>query len=338
MTQGTDRMPRIARALTVVASLLLGVLFFTPVWRVRLVAPQYPEGIGMLIRLNTIQGVKEFDLRNINSLNHYIGMKAIEPDDIPELKYMPWIVGGLLTAGLVVAAVGRRRLLVGWTAAFGLLAVGGLYDFWRWSYDYGHNLDIEHAIIVVPGMSYQPPLFGTKQLLNFTATSLPDIGGIAAGLAMLAAVAAVVLSYRRSARLGIAGAGMLAGCVAAAPRIVLGQDSCELCHMLIADGRFGAVIVTSTGKQLKFDGVECMIEYLDANPALATKSLWVADALTSGSLVPAEQATYVIDGDLRAPMGDIVSFATRTAADGLKGAQGRVVSWTDVRTRVAHGS
>ena len=331
-TSSANRMTRGARMLALGAALLLGVLYVAPLWRVRLVAPQYPEGIGMLIRLNTVEGMKEHDLRNINSLNHYIGMKAIEPDAIPELKYMSWIVAGLIAAGLVVTVLGRRRLLVGWTAVFALLALAGLYDFWRWSYDYGHNLDMEKAIIVVPGMSYQPPLIGTKQLLNFTATSLPDIGGIAAGLALAAAVAAVVLSYRSRARLGIAGASILAGCVAATPQLVPGQDACERCHMLVTDGRFGAAIVTSTGKTLKFDAVDCLVEHLDANPDLRTRSLWVADAAAPGMLVPAEQATFVLDGELRAPMGSLVSFGGRTAAESQKGARGHTMSWTELRS------
>ena len=58
-------------------------------------------------------------------------------------------------------------------------------------YDYGHNLN-PNAAIVVPGMSYQPPLFGFKQLLNFGAYSYPDIGGwIMFGVGIIL----VVLSY-----------------------------------------------------------------------------------------------------------------------------------------------
>ena len=49
-------------------------------------------------------------------------------------------------------------------------------DFYRWNYEYGHNLD-PNAAIKVPGMAYQPPLIGYKQLLNFGAYSIPDTGG-----------------------------------------------------------------------------------------------------------------------------------------------------------------
>jgi len=72
------------------------VLFFVPLWRIQLQAPQYPEGLGMLIRVNTITGIAPTDLNNINGLNHYIGMKAIEPAAIPVLRYMPWVVGALI--------------------------------------------------------------------------------------------------------------------------------------------------------------------------------------------------------------------------------------------------
>ena len=163
--------------LLAVASLGLLLVFVFPLWRIQLQAPQYPEGLGLEIHVNTVRGVEPTDLRNINGLNHYIGMKPIEPDAIPELRWMPWIVVGLSALGLAAAATGRRELLYVWCAALALFAVAGLVDFWMWEYDYGHNLDEANAIIKVPGMNYQPPLIGSKQLLNFVATSWPALGG-----------------------------------------------------------------------------------------------------------------------------------------------------------------
>jgi hypothetical protein len=181
-----------------ISSLLLIGLFVFPIWHVRLTAPQYPEGLGMNIRINTVEGATATDLQNINGLNHYIGMKAIDPETIPELRFMPWIVGALLISGLVVAALGRRKILYLWMAGFLTLGIAGLVDFWRWEYDYGHNLDAATAIIKIPGMSYQPPLIGTKQLLNFQAVSLPGIGGILAGVAFALGLFAVILVVRQS--------------------------------------------------------------------------------------------------------------------------------------------
>lgn len=185
-------MSKSVRSMTAVAAALLLVLFVVPIWRINLDAPQYPEGLGMQIRLTTVTGLKENDLNNINGLNHYIGMRPIEPESISVLKVMPWVVGALAAAGLLVAAAGRRWLLYGWLGSFAVLGLAGMVVFWYWEYDYGHNLDEANAIIKVPGMSYQPPLIGTRQILNFTATSLPDIGGVLAGVAFALGLLAAV--------------------------------------------------------------------------------------------------------------------------------------------------
>lgn len=187
-----------ARWFVVVAVALLASAYVLPLWRVDLVAPQYPEGLGMLIRIDGVEGLKPNDLNNINLLNHYIGMKAIEPDAIPELRWMPWILGALVAGGIGVAAAGRRGLLYVWGGALGLLLSVGLWDYWRWGYDYGHDLDREYAIIKIPGMTYQPPLIGSKKLLNFTAKSWPASGGVAMGLAA-GLVAVTILQTARDA-------------------------------------------------------------------------------------------------------------------------------------------
>jgi hypothetical protein len=189
-------LPLKSRLLTALAGLLLLGVFAFPLWRISLEAPQYPEGIGMLIRVTTVEGVKPNDLNNINGLNHYIGMRAIEPDAIPELRYMPWVVGALVAGALGVAAIGRRGPLVAWLGAFLALGLAGLADFWKWGYEYGHDLD-PHAIIRIPGMAYQPPLIGSKQLLNFTAHSWPDVGGVLAGVAFALGALALLVAARR---------------------------------------------------------------------------------------------------------------------------------------------
>ena len=193
-------MNRNSRILTAGAALLLSAVYVLPVWRISLIAPQYPEGLGMLIRINTMEGVKEHDLNNINELNHYIGMKIIDPQAIPELRYFPWVVAALIAGGLLAALWGKRAVLHAWVVAFATAAGLGLWDFWRWSYDYGHNLDLENAIIKVPGAVYQPPVIGVKQILNFTAASWPAAGGIAAFAAFGLALAAVVVALRARRR------------------------------------------------------------------------------------------------------------------------------------------
>lgn len=195
-------MPRTARLMIVAAALLTLSVLVLPLWTVHLIAPQYPEGLGIAIHAGTVVGLKPSDLQSINGLNHYIGMQPIVPEMIPELRWMPWVLVGLALGGLLVAGIGSRRAAFAWLAAFVLLGAAGIWDFHRWEYDYGHNLDAANAIIVVPGMNYQPPLLGSKQLLNFTATSWPATGTIALGLAFVLAAAAAV--GRRGPRVGTA--------------------------------------------------------------------------------------------------------------------------------------
>jgi len=162
----------ISRVLIAFAALLMISAYFVPLWQIMMWAPQYPEGLEMDIWIKTITG----DVKIISALNHYIGMKHIEVSMFPEFTYMIYIVGFIIAFGLLTALVNKRFML--WTF-IGLLVTAGvsaLVDFYLWGYDYGHNLD-PTAAIIVPGMSYQPPLIGTKQLLNFTAFSGPDIGG-----------------------------------------------------------------------------------------------------------------------------------------------------------------
>jgi copper chaperone NosL len=163
-----------SKIILIIASLILVLTFFFPLWSIDLEAPQYPEGIGLEIWINKITGQKPNDLNNINGLNHYIGMKTIVPDAIPELKIMPYIIIFMIILGLTSAFAGKRYLVYLWISLFVIAAAFGLYDFYMWEYDYGHNLN-PHAAIKIPGMAYQPPLIGSKMLLNFNAISLPDI-------------------------------------------------------------------------------------------------------------------------------------------------------------------
>jgi copper chaperone NosL len=185
-----------SRLLIGVASLFLILIFFFPIWSIDLLAPQYPEGIGLKIWINQITGLKPNDLNNINGLNHYIGMKAIVPDSIPELTIMPYIIIFMVIFGIGNAFWGKRKLVYLWIALFIILGAIGMYDFYIWGYDYGHNLN-PSAAIKVPGMSYQPPLIGSKKLLNFTAVSLPAFGSYVLGVSVLLTTAALYFDSKR---------------------------------------------------------------------------------------------------------------------------------------------
>ncbi len=172
--------------LMALAAISLITLFIWPMWRITLIAPQYPEGVDLFIYINKIGGDSPGTLQNINILNHYIGMKFIEPDSIPELTYFPYIIFAMIGLGLVAAGINKASVYLGWAILFVILAILGIYDFYLWEYDYGHSLS-PNAPIKIPGASFQPPLFGKKDIINFTAISLPHTSGIIAGCSILLA-------------------------------------------------------------------------------------------------------------------------------------------------------
>jgi len=178
--QITEMKP-LTRLYTLLVPLLLLLIYVKPLWYIALQAPQYPDGIEMYIWVNKITGKEESTLQNINILNHYIGMQKIEPGSIPELKIFPYVGALLIVLGLVVWWKNDPKWLYVYAIGVIMLSLLGIFDFWLWEYDYGHNLD-PHAAIQVEGMTYQPPLLGTKWLLNFKAASFPHIGGLALAL------------------------------------------------------------------------------------------------------------------------------------------------------------
>lgn len=172
-----------SRILLAVLGVALVVAIFVPIWSIYLNAPQYPEGLAMFIHADKVSG--EYAI--INGLNHYIGMKEIHADEFWEFKVLPYALAFFALLSILAAALNSRKILYIFTAIFMAFGIGFVFDFWRWLYDYGHNLN-PNAAIVVPGMSYQPPLLGYKKLLNFEVWSYPNAGGVimmAAGLILL---------------------------------------------------------------------------------------------------------------------------------------------------------
>lgn len=331
-----------SRILVAFASGALVTVFFLPAWRIDLFAPQYPEGLTMNIWINGLSG----DVEVINGLNHYIGMKHITVDMFPEFKYLPYVVGFFMLLGMVVAITGSRKFLL---AYLGLTAVGGalaMYDFYQWGYDYGHNLD-PTAPIQVPGLSYQPPLFGHKRLLNFDAYSFPDVGGwVVIGAAALAFTVWFVEWYRhrhiskkaRPASLILIALVMtLVSCHTKPSPFEPGKDVCHFCKMSITDTRFGGELITKKGKIFKFDDLHCMISFLKAGSE-SDNSL--SQKLTinfkkPNTFLEVDKAVFVISPELKSPMGShTAGFETQAIATQFsKGKQAEITDWKNLLTR-----
>lgn len=182
-----NSLSKISKILLITSGIGLIISIFVPLWAIYLEAPQYPEGLVMFLHANKITG----DYEIINGLNHYIGMKEIHQEDFWEFKILPYALGFFAALAFLTVFLNNKKWLYFFAALFLIFGVAFMVDFYLWEYDYGHNLD-PNAAIVVPGMSYQPPLIGFKQLLNFGAYSYPDIGGwIMFGVGIIL----VVLSY-----------------------------------------------------------------------------------------------------------------------------------------------
>ena len=311
----TSKMTVFSRViLLVVSALFFGSLLF-PMWRIELAAPQYPEGLVLQLHANKIGG----DVDIINGLNHYIGMKTLHTQDFPEFKFLPYIFGFFALFALAMVFVNKRKGVVLLFLSFLLFAVLAGVDFYRWNYEYGHNLN-PNAAIVVPGMAYQPPLIGYKQLLNFGAFSIPDVGGwmmIGAGLLLFIVVAKethlINKIFRRpkiDAVLVVLLSLFAMSCndFKAEP-IRLNSDNCDFCKMSIADGKYGAEVITQKGRIYKFDDIGCMLNYCKENANTKMGAYYVNDFAQDNTLIPAEKAHFLSGGNIQGPMhGGIIAF------------------------------
>lgn len=167
----------------VIAGLVILLVFIYPIWRITLLAPQYPDGVHMYIYVNKIGGATPGTLQNVNILNHYIGMKPIEPDSIKELTYFPFIAIGFSVFAFIVALVNKKYYYLVWLGLFGIALLLAIYDFYLWEYNYGHDLDPKAPMHF--DESFQPPLIGQKTIINFIAKSYPHFGGWMLILAMV---------------------------------------------------------------------------------------------------------------------------------------------------------
>ncbi len=190
-----------SKLLMIVGSLLLLGLFVFPLWNITLEAPQYPIPLGMDIHINKFEDTHEFDIKNINLMNHYVGMQYI-PETIPEFKIFPWAVGIMVVLGVIIGLKGNYKLFLAWFIVMSLLGIAGMYDFYLWEHDYGHNLNPK-AIMKFTNpdgsiMGFQPPLCGSKDILNFKAHSYPRIGAYLMFVGMALTFVAFVVGKKES--------------------------------------------------------------------------------------------------------------------------------------------
>lgn len=189
-----------SKLMMIIGVLLLLPLFVLPLWNITLEAPQYPIPLGMDIHINKFADTHEFDIKNINLMNHYVGMQYI-PETIPEFLIFQIVIVAMIVFGLIVGFKGNYKWYLAWFVVMSLLGVAGMYDFYLWEYDYGHDLNPKAAMKFVDmddnPITYQPPLFGTSHILNFTASSYPETGAYLMFLGMLMTLGAFFVAPKK---------------------------------------------------------------------------------------------------------------------------------------------
>jgi copper chaperone NosL len=336
-----SKISTLSRVLLFICGLGLILVLFKPIWRIELQAPQYPEGLNLFIHASKLSGNVDI----INGLNHYIGMKKLNEDDFIEFKVLPAIIIFFTIFFIVVSIVAKRKLMNLLFSLFVFFGIIAMTDFWRWEYEYGHELD-PNAAIIVPDMAYQPPLIGFKQLLNFGAYSIPDMGGlifIAAGLLLLFSVIYEnqkakkkrLIVKKSSVTVAVLSIIFLSGCNVSPDPIAFGKDNCHFCKMTISDGRFGGEVVSKKTKTYKFDDSHCILAFIRSNTVKREDiaGIYFLDFADGHDFVRAEDAFFLQSPDLKSPMnGNIAAFKSEDSLHGaLPTFYGNKTSWEDMQ-------
>jgi hypothetical protein len=165
-----------SRITVVLLTLLLAASFAAPMWHIKMWATQFPDGLELRMYPHRLSGGNDGrDINEINTLNHYIGMRPLEQQNFVEMRWIPFALGvfGLLALRTAVfGKVGNALDLLVLFTYFGAFSLGTFY-YRLW--DYGHTLSPDAPIKVPP---FTPPIVGHQQLANFEVYSYPGIGSL----------------------------------------------------------------------------------------------------------------------------------------------------------------
>lgn len=181
------RRPWLARGLLLAAAALLLVSLARPYWTMRVRAPQYPKGLALVVYAHRLDG----DVREIDMLNHYIGMKPLQDGARMERRLA---VPGLLAAALALGLLGWRSRSPRWAAGLAAPAVlvPPLFalDLYYWLRTFGLHLNPK-APLSSAIKPFVPPLAGHGKIAQFDVVSGFGPGfwcAVAAGLLVLVAL------------------------------------------------------------------------------------------------------------------------------------------------------
>ncbi|MCC6614126.1 MAG: cytochrome C [Anaerolineae bacterium] len=184
----------IPSALLLIAAALLVVSIAFPYWGLVLEAPQYPGGLQMRVFVNYMTGDEDpalDEVREIDGLNHYIGMKSLyEAAAFERSIALPGVIGMIVALGIV--AFLRRRWV--WVLALPAIVFPFVFlgDLAYWMNNYGQNLD-PYAPLSSAIQPFTPPILGEGVIGQFRTVAYVDAGWyLATGAAVLVAAALLI--------------------------------------------------------------------------------------------------------------------------------------------------
>jgi len=192
----SEALQPLPRLLLVVAFLFLVPTYLLPLWKMTMFAPQYPDGLRLEIYSYKLEGGHGGqDVKEINILNHYIGMRDLTAADFTEFKWIPFVVGMLGLLFLRAPVHGKMSDLIDVTVLYFYFGLFSLWSFAFKLYSYGHSLAPTASVKVPP---FMPPLFGYKKLANFEVYSYPAAGSYSLAAVALLLLVALVLGWRQT--------------------------------------------------------------------------------------------------------------------------------------------
>ena len=188
----------VARLVLIVAAVLMLAVYTQPLWNLTMFAPQYPHGLRLdIYEYGMVGGNAGQDIKEINLLNHYIGMRDLATDDFTEFLWMPFALGAVGLLLLRAAAFGTLKELVDATVVLGYVCGFAMWSFGYRMYRYGHDLAPGSPVKVDP---FTPPVFGHQKIANFDVYSYPQTGAYVLIAVALVLVAMVVAAWRQQSR------------------------------------------------------------------------------------------------------------------------------------------
>jgi hypothetical protein len=176
--------------LLAVARVLLLISIFVPYWTMDLDAPQYPDGLQVTAYVNHLEG----DVKEINGLNHYIGMKPLEQAASMERATAVWLI-----IAMFLLVEGAAFVHTKWAVLLALPAilfpVGFLVDLHFWLTHFGQNLD-PGAPLSSSVKPFTPTVLGEGGIGQFKTYASAGIGLYLAAASSVLTIAAFVFHRR----------------------------------------------------------------------------------------------------------------------------------------------